>query len=240
MHICDLVTEENFKFSNHTVCTDWEFCCFAVHTVESRHWLRVLRVTVGPVRSKKSDITLAYWWSCKDSSWRMVWGQVIWCTFAPREFSQGDVSGDFSRWKPPSTFAPPPSPGHTVPPCNDGASVCTPDHKFWRLWGRLALLFAAWFQAASDTKTEWWFPDHLSILATTDQIRWVSCSFCMHILEIFFCIFFKTNNQIRSIYVEKDQIWNFVKKKDPLERSENWWFVISAVLFLPKSLQFSI
>ena len=73
------------------------------------------------------------------------------------------------------------------------------------------------------------------ILATTDQIRQVSHSFC-----VYFGIFLGTNKQIMSIYVENDQIWSILKKKDPLESSENWWFVVNTVLFPPKSLQFSI
>ena len=177
MHICYLVTKENFKFSNHTVHTDCEFCCFAVHTVESTHWLRVLRVTVGPLRSRKSDITLAYWGSCKDlvrgwsgsgdlvhlCSWRVQLGRCLRQLFQMEATNHLHVSS-LSR-------------------------IHNSSMQWWSLclytrsqilealrWASIAfcclISSCKWYQDGAVTSC------HLSILATTDQIRQVSHSFC--------------------------------------------------------------
>ena len=163
--------------------------------IQCAHWLRVLRVKVGPVRSKKSDITLAYWWSCKDLVGGTVQGQVIWCTFAPGEFSQGEVSGDFSRWKPPSTFA-----------SSSLSRMHSSSMQWWSLclYTRSQILEALrWASIAlccliSSCK---WHQDrvvmscHLSILATNDQIRQVSHSFLCAFWKIFFFLHIFWNQQ---------------------------------------------
>ena len=170
------------------------------------HWLRVLRVTVGPVRSKKSDITLAYWWSWKDlvggqsglgdlvhlCSWRVKLGWGLRWLFQ-MEATINLHSSSLSRMHSSSI---------------QWWSLCL----YTRLqilealrWARIALccliLSCKQYQDRVVTSCHW------SILATTDQIRQVSCSPCVY-FGIYFCIFFETNNQIMSIFVENDQIWN--------------------------------
>ena len=169
------------------------------------HWLRVLIVIVGPVRSKKSDITLAYLWSCNDlvggwsgsgdlvqlCSWRVQPGQGLRWLFqmeATINLHFSSLSGmhiSSMQWQ----------------------SLClyTRSQILEALsWASIALCYlissCKWYQNRVVISCHW------SILATTDQIRQVSHSSYAHFgfFFFFFCIFFATNNQIMSIYVEND------------------------------------
>ena len=144
--------------------------CFGVHTVESMNWLRVLRVKVG---HNFSDITLAYWWSCKDlvrghsrlgnlvylCSWRV---QPGWCL---RWLFQMEATIHLCSSLSRTQFL---------------LEMLEPLYTISQIlvalrWANIAFLCLisswSWYQDKAVTSC------HLSIFTRNDQIRQVSCSF---------------------------------------------------------------
>ena len=213
MHICGLVSEENFKsYSVH-----WEFCCFTALLCTQwkacTDW-EFLKVTVGPVRSKKSDITLAYWWSCKDlvRGWSRLGDLVHLCSWRVQ------VGWDL-RW----LF-------QMEATINLHSSSLSRMHsssmQWWSLclytrsqiletlrWASIALCClissCKWHQDRVATSCHW------STLATTDQIRQVSHYFCAHFW--FFCIIFETKTKLCPCMLKMTRSEVFWKK-DPTRK----------------------
>ena len=178
------------------------------------------------------------WWSCKD--W--VRGQArsgdLWIPSGSwRVQPGGAVSACSSTELPPTSTSPPPSPGLTVPHGSARAVVSPPvDPQIWKgRIGGLSWLCDAWFQASAAPKKERSHlatcPSWLEMIKLGKFPAFFGCKSQI----LFFAYFLKLTPIIKSLYVENDQIWNILQNFT-LEGCENSRFVISTVLFLPKSL----